>query len=332
MKKIILIGGLFIAAIFPGKAQHSKPAIPPTAKIVSQGKKSPEFTTGLLGEITPVSVDLTWKPLLTKMRVRHESENNEKLGRIKAEKGLLKNNAGAKNQDEEPVADPVVVTPVVGANFPGNTNTGYSPLDNSIAISNGGKIVSVANNSIEFYNTNGALTYSNTIDGFFNDPEITSVCDPVVIYDSGADKFIFFAQECSGFSSNTALLICFSQSNNPNGNWWRYKLTGNPVGNNTWFDYPKIAVSNNELYITGNSFSNDGVFQEALLYQINKNDGFNGLSLNWQYWYDITANPFTLLPVSYGQQGNYGPGCSTVGAPPAYHTEYAFSVGALNHR
>ncbi|MBK8586879.1 MAG: T9SS type A sorting domain-containing protein [Bacteroidetes bacterium] len=172
--------------------------------------------------------------------------------------------------------------------------------------------LSVANNSIEFYNTSGTMTYTNTIDGFFNDPTITNVCDPVVIYDSGADKFIFFAQECSGNSSNSNLLICFSQSNDPNGNWWNYKFNGNPANNNTWFDYPKIAVSTNELYVTGNSFSNSGNFQESLLYQIEKNSGYSGGTVNWQYWNNITSSPFTLLPVSSGQQGNYGPGCYLV--------------------
>ena len=53
-------------------------------------------------------------------------------------------------------------------------------------------------------------------------------------------------------------------------------------------------------------------FQEALLYQIEKNNGFIGGNLNWQYWHNITSSPFTLLPVSYGQQGNYGPGCYLV--------------------
>jgi hypothetical protein len=108
------------------------------------------------------------------------------------------------------------------------------------------------------------------------------------------------------------LLVCFSQTNNPNGRWWNYKLTGNPVANNTWFDYPKLAVSKNELYISGNSFSNNGVFKEALLYQIEKNNGFIGGTLNWQFWYNIEGAPSTLLPVSYGQQGNYGPGCYLV--------------------
>jgi len=309
MKFTTIFSVLLVISHFGLIGQNNKAAISSTAKVNSIGTKSPQFTAQLLGKIKPLTVDLKWKPILINKCVKHHSENDVLLDSIKLEKKLNKATAILRTNQSENNSDELNVTPVVGANFLGNTNTGHSPLDNSIAISNGGKIVSVANNSIEFYNTNGTLTYSNSINSFFNDPSITNVCDPLIIYDSGADKFIFFAQECSGVSTNSNILICFSQTNDPNGNWWNYKLTGNPLANDTWFDYPKMAVSNNELYITGNSFSNSGVFQEALLYQIEKNNGFIGGSMNWQYWHDISASPFTLLPVSYGQQGNYGPGC-----------------------
>ncbi len=309
MKKLNLILILFLSKAFILNAQFQKVQIPANAKIINQGTKSPEYSTPLAGEIKPISIDLKWLPVLSNISIRHHTEKDEQLELIKKEKTLLKRNSSLLQNEIENSTSSSRGSPEIGSNFPGNINTGYSPLDNSIAISNGGKIVSVANNSIEIYNTNGDLTYSNSIDAFFNDPDITTVCDPVIIYDSGADRFIFFAQECSGESANSNLLVCFSTSNNPNANWWKYKITGHPLGDKTWFDYPKIAVSNNELYITGNSFNDAGDFQQALLYQITKNDGYNGNTLNWQYWYDITANPFTLLPVSYGQEGNYGPGC-----------------------
>lgn len=311
MKKILFTGFFLTMCVF-AIAQTKKVEPPSTSKTSSHGTKSSEYAAQLLGEIKPISVDIKWKPLLTNRCIKHHSENDIQLEQIKSQKLNLKTNSNLKKADNENYSDATAATPIVGLNFLGNSNTGNSPMDNSVAISNGGKIISVANNSIEFYNTNGMMTFSNTIDGFFNDPTITNVCDPVVIYDSGSDKFIFFAQECSGASSNSKLLVCFSQTNDPNGNWWNYKLTGNPVNNNTWFDYPKLAVSNNELYISGNSFSNSGAFQEALLYQIEKNNGFIGGSLNWQYWHNIAGNPTTLLPVSYGQQGNYGPGCYLV--------------------
>ncbi len=312
MKNAKIITGLLLTTCLFSYAQTQKATVPSTAKVISQATKSPEYNATVVREIKPISVDLKWKPLLNNKCIKHHSKNDLGLQQIKNQKMMQKQNAKLQTSGTENTAITATVTPVVGSNFLGNTNTGSSPMDNSVAISNGGKIISVANNSIEFYNTSGTMTYTNTIDGFFNDPTITNVCDPVVIYDSGADKFIFFAQECSGNSSNSNLLICFSQSNDPNGNWWNYKFNGNPANNNTWFDYPKIAVSTNELYVTGNSFSNSGNFQESLLYQIEKNSGYSGGTVNWQYWNNITSSPFTLLPVSSGQQGNYGPGCYLV--------------------
>lgn len=310
MKKLIIVALLVIAYINLN-AQFKKAEIPSSAKVISRGTKSKEYHALLLGEITPVSIDLSWKPVLSNISIEHHSEFDQKLELIKKQKTQLKLN-NLFQPDEETSSSRGGGSPTVGSNFPGNANTGTSPLDNSLAISNGGRIVSVANASIEFYNTNGSMTFSNKIDVFFNDPTITDICDPVVIYDSGADKFIFFAQECSGSPDNTNLLICFSKTNNPSGGWWKYKLTGDPTASSTWFDYPKLAVSTNELYITGNSFSQSGNFREALLYQIEKNNGFTGGNINWQYWNAIDGNPFTLLPVSYGQQGNYGPGCYLV--------------------
>jgi hypothetical protein len=312
MKKIKLLTGLFLTMCFYVNAQTQKAIIPTTAKVISQATKSPQYTVNVAKEIKPISLDLKWKPLLNNRCIKHHSKNDLGLQQIKNQKMMQKQNEKLNTPETEITGATAAVTPVVGSNFLGNTNTGNSPMDNSVAISNGGKIISVANNSIEFYNTNGTMTFTNTIDGFFNDPTITNVCDPVVIYDSGADKFIFFAQECSGNSSNSNILVCFSQTNDPNGNWWNYKFSGNPANNNTWFDYPKIAVSTNELYVTGNSFSNSSIFEESLLYQIEKNSGYTGGTINWQYWNNITSSPFTLLPVSSGQQGNYGPGCYLV--------------------
>jgi hypothetical protein len=59
-------------------------------------------------------------------------------------------------------------------------------------------------------------------------------------------------------------------------------------------------------------FNNSSVFQQAVLYQIQKAGGYSGGSLNWQYWYAIDGNPFTLLPVGNGQGQSYSPGCYLV--------------------
>lgn len=320
MKKILTLFtiGLLAGINAPLSAQHIKPVLSNEGKSGS-AIKSAEFTVVRSGETNVMSADLKWLPILSNKctgRV-HQIPDQEKIIAIKKEKTLLKQNQlnNQKNLQEENSS--LSITPVMGTNFLGNTNNGMSPMDNSIAVS-ANWIVSVANTTIEFDDLTGSNTYYNDIPTFFNDPAISNVCDPVVIYDSGADRFIFFAQECAGNSSNSYLLIAFSKSNNPNSGWWTYKLTGNPINNNKWFDYPKLAVSNNELYITGNLFSNNpgGVFDQAILYQIQKNNGYSGASISWQYWSNIPGTPFTLLPVSWGQSGNYGPGCYLVASIP----------------
>jgi hypothetical protein len=296
-------------------AQPLKPALNSGLAAPSDFIKSREFSAEMGGVIIPQTADLLWTPILTTKCIKQYKHNDSLLEQIKNSKNLMKQLNVMPTASEEKVQRRVAA-PVMGSNFEGNRNNGYSPMDNSIATSNSGYIVSVSNTLIQFYNTNGQLLYTRSIATFFNDANISSVCDPVVLYDAGENKFVFFAQECSGSSANSHLLICFSTSDNPNDAWYRYKITGNPLNNNTWFDYPKMAVSTNELYISGNAFTNNGTFDRALLYQINKKAGFSGQSLNYQYWQSLKNAPFTLLPVS-GGQGNYGPGCYLVSTSPS---------------
>lgn len=318
--KKLLFAVLFLLAASTF-AQHRK-AVLPKMNYNAAAMKSPEFQMNCLGAIHPVSADLNWQPVLSNVPFVHEPEvpDHELIERMKESKTQLKRNTPLRSSAEGFSA----VVPVLGPNFQGNPNNGMSPLDNSIAISNNGYIVSVANTTIQYLDMNGNVTFVNDIIPFINDNSITNVCDPVVLYDTQADRFIMFVQECSGATANSFIFIFFSQTNNPNDGWWKYKLTGNPLNNSTWFDYPKLALSNNELYISGNLFTNAGVFNQAILYQIDKNNGYAGTNINWQYWYNIAGNPFTLLPLSYGQAGNYGPGCYLVSTASAGGNTFNF--------
>lgn len=309
--KIILLIVPFYSG-FLTFSQEQKPSLNEFEKL-GGATKSEEFTLECAGEITAPTTDLKWKPILINKCVsrKPQAQNYEKIKQLKAEKLLARQENETKDLGGEVYTK--TVNPVMGANWLGNLNNGSSPMDNSIAISNGGIIVSVSNTTVEVDNSNGTLLYYNDLASFFNDPGITSTCDPVVLYDKIADRFILFFQECSGSSGNTFLCICFSQTNNPGtGGWWKYKITGNPLGNFTWFDYPKMAISDNELYITGNLFDNSSNFNQSILYQIPKAVCYAGGNINWQYWYNISGFPFTLLPVSDGQGLSHGPGCFLV--------------------
>ncbi len=283
------------------------------SKKIGSAIKSQEQTLPCLGERKTPTTDLKWRPILTNNFISNEPKipDQELIEKIIEEKTTLKNKK-ILNKSSNTELSTTSVTPIVGTNYLGNLNTDSSPMDNSIAISNGGWIISVANNTIEYDNTSGTTVYYNGLLNFINDSTITGVCDPVVLYDSQADRFIFFCQT-SPITINSKLLVFFSKTNNPNDGWWYYKLNGNPLNNGEGFDYPKMAVSNNELYISGNLFFQpSGTFDQAILYQITKSNGYSGGSLSFQYWTGITGTPFTLLPVSLGQQGSYGPGCYLV--------------------
>jgi len=297
------------------KAQNPKVNLD-QSKRLGGATKSTISTLQLKGEIHTPTSDLKWKPTLTKRCISSEPQEPqaELIEKIKAEKLKLvlngqsnkNNNSGNSDKSDKSIE---TVTPIVGVNYLGNLNTGYSPLDNSIAISNGGIIVSVSNDVIEYDDMTGTNLYYNPMLTFINDASITGVCDPVVIYDPGSDRFIFFCQVCP-LGSNSQLLIFFSQTNNPNtGGWWYYTLTGDPMSVGDAFDYPKVAISNDELFITGNLFGEpSGTYDQSVIYQIDKVAGYAGGALNWQYWSGISGSPFTMLPVSYGQNGTYGPG------------------------
>jgi hypothetical protein len=200
------------------------------------------------------------------------------------------------------------INPTLGTNFSGNVFAGLTPPDNSMAISNSGYIVTVVNTNIEYYDMSGSNLYSSSFTNFFNDPGLTGMLyDPTVLYDSGSDRF-FMAILSTTTSATSQVVCCFSKSGNPNDGWVYYKLTGNPLNNGCWFDYPKIGVSNNEVYVTGNLFFDNDTYNQSVIYQLNKMQGYAGVAMTWRNWNNITNSPFTLVPASYGQLGNYGPG------------------------
>jgi hypothetical protein len=205
---------------------------------------------------------------------------------------------------------------ILGTNFQGNIFNGGAPPDNTIAIANNGNIVSVINCNVAYFNNNGNQLWTGSFWELFNDPTLTElIYDPIVLYDSQADRFVMIA--IHGFTSATSkLIVSFSKTNNPIDGWWIYKLSGNPLNNSCWLDYPKLGISNNEIFITGNLFADNTGFSESVIYQIGKNNGYGGANLNWSIWSNISGSPITIIPASYGQQGNYGPGLYFVNQSP----------------
>ncbi len=202
----------------------------------------------------------------------------------------------------------MVNEPILEGTYPGNIAGSGIPLDNHLAISKAGKIVAVQNSNFGVYNTSGQSLQQKTLDALsqslgFNNAKY----DPRVIYDPLHDRFIIVYLNGSS-ANNSRIIVGFSATNDPAGAWFMYALLGNLKDNlliteDVWTDYPSIGISTEELFITGNLFTDAGVFKGAGIWQIPLSEGYMGTTLNPVVY--ITYY-FSLMPVT-GATQPYGP-------------------------
>jgi hypothetical protein len=174
--------------------------------------------------------------------------------------------------------------PVQKDGFEGNASGSSTPNDNSLAISNGGYLISAINTTLHFYDLNNdTLLYNKSLSVFMLPTTITgSKYDPKVIYDNEANRFILVFLNGSS-ASTSSIVTCFSSSENPMDPWHIYVVEGNPFNDTSWTDYPALALNKTDLFITGNLIlSQSGVswqagFKQTLIWQIHKQDGYDGL-------------------------------------------------------
>lgn len=207
-----------------------------------------------------------------------------------------------------------VTAPSVDKVFTGNGSNG-TPNDNSVAVSNGGKIVSVVNTNVRMYDETGASinTYKSLAAITTNQlGTLNRTFDPRIIYDPMADRFIMIFLQ--GDSSNDSRIVLgFSQSNDPTSTWKFYSLEGNRWGNGTWFDYPIVSISKKDLFVTGNLLQDGKSWQEgfkqSIIWQVKKQNGYDGISLSSKYYDSIVYNGRPIWSICAVQGGSqpWGP-------------------------
>lgn len=278
MKKLTLLLGTFIFLFT--NAQN------PSALVKRNGTAAP---AGMIDLSDPTLQD--WEPHVLTIK-----EQNDAMSRFGPEKKAVDamrrqfkgsgTTAGSLRAGSAPA-------PVMLNNFAANNAQG-TPNDNHIAISNGGKVVSVVNTNFRVYDENGTQLQSKTLSTFANSLGIlTGISDPRVLYDPVADRFsvVFF----SGNTSTTSrIIVAFSKTNDPAGQWNLYALNGNYLNDTTWSDYPIVVLSDKDLFMTFNHLK-DGQdwktgFRYSAIWQIDKQRGYDGDTLQFNYWHNIEHN------------------------------------------
>ena len=187
-----------------------------------------------------------------------------------------------------------LAAPTVSMSFVADSNSG-TPPDNYLCVSKNNTCVSVMNSFISVLDGNTGIMTKRTglktmslpvgLNNIMNDYRY----DPKIIYDPIEDKFICIM--LNGVNAANYIVIGFSQTNDPKGNWNFYKFYGDYKGDTTWFDYPAITISKSEFYFTGNKLgfntSWQTGFKNSVIYQIKKAEGYAGQTLNYKIWDSI---------------------------------------------
>ena len=267
-----------------------------------------EYDTHVLNPVKKsITVNMTdlgpdYKPMM--QYLEGPSQEPKLLEQIKA----ISAKKYPKKYDQEIIKEKRLSDPPENINgFDGNTPDGSIPEDNHLAVSNDEQIISVVNSSIAIFDRTGVILRQRTLESFTSGLAVgQNKFDPRIMYDHTIDKFIFVCL-AGNRSTTSSIIMGFSVTNDATGDWNMYEISGNPRGDNTWTDYPMIAISDTELFISGNLIIDDISWQqgfaESLIFQISKNDGFAGDPLDVMLWNNIKYEDGfirNLYPMKYG--------------------------------
>lgn len=186
---------------------------------------------------------------------------------------------------------------------------GGRPLDNHLAMS-GNNVVSCINDFISIQTKEGGFIKNFALSTFANGLGVSDgLFDPRLIYDPQMDRFV--AIFLAGFSSDeTNIVVSFSATSDPNGEWHGYVLPGNPNNDNTWTDYPMVTVTDTDIVLTINLLRDGETwqlgFEKTLIWQMDKSKGYAGEDLdNTVLWQDVNfgnGSIRNLCPVGHATE------------------------------
>lgn len=238
---------------------------------------------------------------------------NEPLRKkIDAQRDLKRGLVRRDNLSDKPAISDSL-NPRVMRGFEGGSGDG-TPNDNHIAVSNDGKVISVLNTVIRYFDSSGTLKRAWNLDFFPNTmnkpegnlPALTRTYDPRVLYDPIQDRFIVLYMH--GTTDQTSFIVVgFSSSNDPLKPWNVYKIPGNPSTDTVWSDYPIVTQTAEDMYFTVNLLANgtswEEGFKQSVIWQIRKSEGFRGDTLRKNVFMGIKYNGVSVWSICPVQNG-----------------------------
>lgn len=191
----------------------------------------------------------------------------------------------------------------VTANFSVNPSQNVTPMDNGLAVSPLGYVVTVVNANYTVQNASGQRLILRNFKQLANDPSLTSTFfDPRVYYDVQRDRFYMIILH-GKTSADSRLLLFVSKEANPLQGWHVYSFKGDPYQKGLMADFPQLGVSSDHLAISVNQFhQSEAGFEGSLLYVLEKDALLNGAAVSSRLYDDLKATEkkeaFNLVPAN----------------------------------
>lgn len=204
----------------------------------------------------------------------------------------------------------------------GGTGSG-TPNDNSIAVGNDGKVINVLNTNVRIYNEAGTPIKFWNLDNMAQGNNnlggigvLDRTYDPRVMFDPWFKRWMILFMQ--GTTDKTSyIVVSFSTSEDPTKPWNVYKIPGKPINDTVWSDYPIVSQTKADLFFTVNLLANGSSweegFREAIIWQIDKERGYNGDTLTKNLFHNLKHQGISIWsicpvqnePVPFDYNDNY---------------------------
>ncbi len=156
-------------------------------------------------------------------------------------------------------------------------------------------VISLLNHVMQIYDKSGNLISTQTLEGLFGvvAGAATLPVDPNILYDAESGRFVYVSFEVLGTTGGpinptddqVRLNVAVSKTSDPTDGWHVSSIDAKTFigGQNTWSDYPGVAIDGEAIYITANMFDFDAGpdgardFKGNRLWIIDKGEGNSGL-------------------------------------------------------
>ena len=266
------------------------PPAPAATAIIEQGN-GPEMGRDVKHDVSPALRDIPVPPVTMATTIREMSEPGDT--------GEESTNITPR----PPVTDPVLqssfsssaagAAPTVGVSWDGVNNIDgvYPPDTNGDVGPN--HYVQTVNLHFQIWNKSGTSLYGpaaiNTLwSGFGGTCQTSNDGDPVVLYDSIADRWII-----TQFTASNPYGECVavSTTSDPTGSYYRYFFQ---FSTTIFYDYPKLGVWSDGYYMSANRF-NGNTYSGPAAIVLNRAAMLNGQTATFQQ-FTLSSSFGTLLP------------------------------------